>query len=258
VHLRRLLAKLEADGKAPRTRLYVYVAARQLLLAAEEDEVIAKAPRLPREVLSKLNVDGDPTWRETAIFTRTEYEQLLSDLRLELDRRVLYGVYGFGGMRRDEALLLKWQDWGTDGAELGFLMLWKTKTNVVRKVPVHPTLAAILAEWKLAWAVHYGRQPQPEDYILPHPDCAERKQTGSVAWHHWADDLKRIGLRHRRLHDIRRTMISLAREDGADKDALKVHTDFRRIYATVLDRWLGLESEPVLGGRFEPVDVLKA
>ncbi len=41
-----------------------------------------------------------------------------------------------------------------------------------------------------------------------------------------------------------------------DKGALKVHTDFRRIYATVLDQWLGFESEPVLGGRFESVGIL--
>ena len=41
-----------------------------------------------------------------------------------------------------------------------------------------------------------------------------------------------------------------------DKGALKVQTDFRRVYATVLDRWLGFESKPVLGGRFEPLDVL--
>ena len=41
-----------------------------------------------------------------------------------------------------------------------------------------------------------------------------------------------------------------------DKGALKVHTDFRRVYATVLDRWLGFESEPVLGGRFEPLDIV--
>ncbi len=40
-----------------------------------------------------------------------------------------------------------------------------------------------------------------------------------------------------------------------DKGALKMHTDFRRVYATVLDRWLGIESEPVLGGRFESLDV---
>ena len=34
---------------------------------------------------------------------------------------------------------------------------------------------------------------------------------------------------------------------------LKFHTDFRRVYATLLDRWLQIPSEPVLGARFEPL-----
>jgi uncharacterized protein (DUF1501 family) len=34
------------------------------------------------------------------------------------------------------------------------------------------------------------------------------------------------------------------------------HTDFRRVYATVLERWLGFDSRPVLGGDFRPLDVL--
>ncbi len=38
---------------------------------------------------------------------------------------------------------------------------------------------------------------------------------------------------------------------------LKHHTDFRRVYATVLDRWLGVDSVPVLGARFEPLSVLR-
>jgi uncharacterized protein (DUF1501 family) len=36
----------------------------------------------------------------------------------------------------------------------------------------------------------------------------------------------------------------------------KHHTDFRRVYAAVLDRWLGCDSQAVLGERFEPLDVL--
>ena len=36
----------------------------------------------------------------------------------------------------------------------------------------------------------------------------------------------------------------------------KFHTDFRRLYATVLDRWLGFDSQAVLGQQFEPLDVL--
>ena len=41
-----------------------------------------------------------------------------------------------------------------------------------------------------------------------------------------------------------------------DNGAPKFHTDFRRVYATVLDRWLGFESRTVLGRQFETLDIL--
>jgi hypothetical protein len=39
--------------------------------------------------------------------------------------------------------------------------------------------------------------------------------------HRFHEDLERIGLRPRRLHDLRRTFISLCREDGANKELLR-------------------------------------
>ncbi len=39
-----------------------------------------------------------------------------------------------------------------------------------------------------------------------------------------------------------------------DDGDLKFHTDFRSVYATLLDRWLSIQSEPVLGGAFRPVE----
>jgi uncharacterized protein (DUF1501 family) len=42
-----------------------------------------------------------------------------------------------------------------------------------------------------------------------------------------------------------------------EKDGLKFRTDFRRVYATALDRWLGLDSRDILGAAFEPLDALK-
>lgn len=41
-----------------------------------------------------------------------------------------------------------------------------------------------------------------------------------------------------------------------DNNGLRFHTDFRRVYATVLDRWLGCDPRTVLGEPFEPVDFL--
>ena len=36
-----------------------------------------------------------------------------------------------------------------------------------------------------------------------------------------------------------------------DEGDLKFHTDFRSVYATLLEKWLGFASEPVLGTQFE-------
>ena len=36
------------------------------------------------------------------------------------------------------------------------------------------------------------------------------------------------------------------------------HTDFRRVYATALETWLGVDSTPILAGPFEPITALKS
>jgi uncharacterized protein (DUF1501 family) len=43
-----------------------------------------------------------------------------------------------------------------------------------------------------------------------------------------------------------------------DADDLKYHTDFRRVYATLLDGWLGCDSKGVLGAKWEAVPELRA
>jgi uncharacterized protein (DUF1501 family) len=43
-------------------------------------------------------------------------------------------------------------------------------------------------------------------------------------------------------------------EDGN----LRHHTDFRRVYATILDRWLGVPSRQVLGQAYEAIDVFRS
>jgi len=41
-----------------------------------------------------------------------------------------------------------------------------------------------------------------------------------------------------------------------DNGALKFHTDFRQVYATVLDKWLGFDSQTILNKQYEPLDIL--
>jgi len=39
---------------------------------------------------------------------------------------------------------------------------------------------------------------------------------------------------------------------------LKHHTDFRQVYAAILDKWLGVASKDVLGGEYKPVDIFSS
>jgi uncharacterized protein (DUF1501 family) len=43
-----------------------------------------------------------------------------------------------------------------------------------------------------------------------------------------------------------------------DDGDLRHHTDFRSVYATLLERWLNIPSEPVLGGKFAPLGFIAA
>jgi uncharacterized protein (DUF1501 family) len=46
--------------------------------------------------------------------------------------------------------------------------------------------------------------------------------------------------------------------DQLDQGDLRYHTDFRRVYATLLDGWLGCTSADVLGGKFESIPLLRS
>ena len=45
--------------------------------------------------------------------------------------------------------------------------------------------------------------------------------------------------------------------DDLEGSGQRAHTDFRRVYATLLDQWLKIDSRPVLGERFRPIDFLR-
>ena len=91
-----------------------------------------------------------------------------------------------------------------------------------REVPVHPALAAILAEWKLRWSEIYGRHPSGDDLIVPTRKMTSR--AASQSWKDLQDDLDAIELRGRRGHDMRRAFISLALADGARREYLELIT----------------------------------
>jgi integrase len=214
--------EIRKDEKlAPRTVRNIYGLLVTMFHDAVADGLIPVTPCVLRRGTLPKKADKVPGWRETAVYTRAEVEMLISDRRVPEDRRVLYAVKGLAGLRHGEAASLRWRQYDRALEPLGSLSLQQTKTGVPRRVPVHPTLARVLAEWKLAgWERMFGRPPTDDDLVVPTRNGTERsRQEAPKALRL---DLDVLGLRPRRGHDLRRTFVSLAQVDGARRDLLQV------------------------------------
>jgi integrase len=255
-HLVEVVNRLQADGYAPRTVRNVYFLAKALFRDAQVAELVplGETPAiLTRRQLGKMR-DADPRWRASAQFTREELEALISDERVPQDRQVAYALLGLGMMRHGEVAGLRWRAYEALMKPLGRLEVTtsyddgETKTETPRWMPTHPTLAAMLAEWKLTgWPAKFGHAPGSDDLVLPVVPEGKRKgrkrEPGSMrdrhyTWKRAQKDLDALGLRRRRVHDLRRTGITLARGDGADRDILRRGThapprDVMELYTSV-------------------------
>jgi integrase len=223
-HIRDLvLAMRKADVLAPRSIRHVYATAACMFRTAVADELIRFTPCVLAKGTLPKNIDKDASFRANAIFTREEVQILISDIRLLQDRRVVYALKALAGLRHSEASGLRWRQYDQGLGPLGALNLERTKTQVPRRVPVHPTLARILQDWREAgWERTFGRAPAAEDFIVPTRNMTER--LSPEAQNAFTLDLKMLGMRHRRGHDLRRTFITLAQVDGARRDLLETVT----------------------------------
>lgn len=228
-------ARAGAARMAPKSIYNGYSTLSALFRDAALEDLISASPCLLTKHQLGPKVDANPEWRRSAVFTLAELEQLISDRRIPLDRRVMYGLQGIGGARHGEAAGLLWRNVDLSLEPLGMMLIAYSyerpfpKGDVTRPVPIHPTLAAMLSEWKLVgWRKMFGRAPKPDDLVVPMPlDAVAKARRGKCRPKGYSydrltdDDLPLLGLRHRRGHDLRRTFISLARSNGAEKDILR-------------------------------------
>ena len=230
-HVRDLILEMRKAGElAPATIRQVSGVLHTMFKSAVIEELVASNPVVFERGTLPKKVDKDPTWRHEAIFTRLEIETLIADARILEDRRVLYALKALAALRHTEAASLTWAQYDHRAEPLGALNLGDTKSGVPRRMPVHPELARILTAWKASgWRAIFGRDPKPEDKIVPTRKLAAR--TAAESQKQLLADLARLELRtragkeeHRRKrrgHDMRRTFITLARTDGAQKDILR-------------------------------------
>lgn len=235
-HLIDVVNRAKALGRAPRTVRNIYSTIKAMIRDARiADVLVGPDPCiLTHRQLGKAK-DSTKFERASAVFTAEELPSFILDPRVPDDRRAWYALLGFGMLRTGEAAGLRWAS--IQRAEpLGRMVVdtsydWgETKTGEKRWMPIRPTLAAVLAEWKLGgWARTFGRPPTDSDLVCPVPppkNRGPRRAGGSMRTKDWCrkrlvKDFAVLGLRHRRAHDLRRTGISLAQDGGADSRVLR-------------------------------------
>jgi integrase len=220
---------------APRTVINVCTLVRTMFEEAVSDELIPQTPwALKKGDLPKKS-DKDPEWRATAVFSLDELEQLLSlNDQVPPDRWVLYNLLALTGQRFGTVAALRWRHYHPALEPLGRLLFAvsyntktgitkRTKTEAVFEVPVTPMLKAVLECWRTAgWPWLMGRASSDDDLIIPSREGDPRSVTHADKKFH--EDLERLGLRRRRVHDLRRSYITLARAQGARTDVIQCIT----------------------------------
>lgn len=250
----RIAAKEAIGGKTVGNIYLVYrtimrYAAKQELILAEPPPLSVKDGELPAPI--ERRPEG---WRDDAIFTIEEIARLLAAEQIEAQYRVMYCVYFLTGSRFSEVTILRVRDYNRIRKPLGQLTIragkvGRSKGVRYRTPPVHPILASWL-DWWIAEGYEFThlRVPQPGDPLFPTLSSRRQKMGETLCSHgevykRWArHHLPGCGLRHRRLHDARRTLLSLVRSSSAAQDVARAITH-TVIADKVLDAYTTFEWE---------------
>lgn len=176
-----------------------------------------------------------PEWRETARFYLDDVSTIMACEQIEAASRVFYAVAFMTGSRFAEVNGLRVRDYDRVRKPLGCLTFpakkvrrTKQRGRPQRQVPVHPLLKAWLDWWlREEYEVVHGRAPRPDDLLFPTLSPLRRKRnqleaSHSEVYHRWARyHLPAAELAHRRMHDTRRTFISLYRSVTESDDVLR-------------------------------------
>lgn len=236
-HLRDLVrALVAAKDIAPRTIINVYSVTGTMFRDAVVEEMLVASPCVLKRGELPGKTDKDPEWRVLATYESDEVRQLVTATAIPPERRVQYAMKALAGLRHGEAAGARWRHYDPTLKPLGRLVVTtsyntgRTKTEVPRRVPVHPTLAKILDVWRAQhWERVYGHAPTVDDLIIPTRTMEPVDATD--AGRAFIADLDRLELRttagqHRKRggHDLRAWFITTAQEYGAHRDLLRIAT----------------------------------
>lgn len=97
------------------------------------------------------------------------------------------------------------------------------KAHIVRRVPVHPALAAVLRWWRdVGHELVTGAPPTHDSPLAPR--ATGERHTRSTGYKTFRRACRASGVRMRSVHSTRHTLVTLLRRHGAPKDVVAMIT----------------------------------
>ena len=232
-------------------------------LAAKKGKIAVPPPPLSIAdgELPPIEDAQGPEWRDLAVFVVEELASLLECEDIEPASRVFYATAFCTGTRFSELIKVRVRDYDQHRKPLGCLVVpaakvarHRRKGRPFRRIPVHPDLRAWLSWWlREHYEVVHGHKPRPDDLLFPTLSDFRRKRgfehaSHSEVYHRWERwHLPAAELRHRRLHDGRRTFISLTRAAAEGSDDLLRKLTHKASFDRVLDDYTSYQWRELCG-----------
>jgi integrase len=163
--------------------------------------------------------------KQMRIVERDEFNKLLAECDSNPSLRALLVVAYCQGLRRKELANLRWAAVDLESEVLHVLNVAEdgelTKSRKNRCIPLHPDALAELTALHVETPkiVNSGAVRPKATYVFTWPDGQQYKPDWLT--HEFARVVKRAGITHCTLHDLRRSFSTLAQRAGVDKYTVK-------------------------------------
>ena len=209
VVIREFIESMGVSAKRMRNCLTIL---RTMFAMAQEMQLIKVSPLTELDVSRLLRVYGERSEYSAEPFTDNEKELILNSLTGQLKNIVQFAMWT--GLRSSELIALRWQDVDLDSGFIfvnqakveNIIKTTKTKSGTRKLIILSKAREALIDQQQYTLALN--------NWVFHNPNTNEAWSNSTKLGQHWAEALKKIGIKYRNFYQCRHTYASTLLSNG--------------------------------------------